>query len=578
MSRRAWLAAALVAAAACAGPGAEKPAETAAGPAVGPRTAPVETGDYAGVAHVAATGSDSAGDGSADHPWATIGKALASIHDAAEGSRQAVLVAEGTYAEPTIRMAPWVDLYGGFAADDWSRDVAAHPTVLDGEGKRRIALGADHAILDGFVLRGGVVRGHGGAILADGVSPTITNDVFEGNRTLAPEGWAPETWHETAHDGGAIACRNGCSAVIENDLFAGNETEIGRGAGVACDNEATREVPAAPRVSRNVFVGNTASAERFAADTMRSGDGGGVAFYGWCDGAIVGNVMEQNRADSSNDGGGVWVALWSAPEIADNVIVGNHSGDDGGGLFVGGQKHHYGTPKDPVPPRDEYFVRVVRNVIMGNESGTPTSGAFRATMMTRAAFYDNVTAQNPGGVYTQRSEVDLVHNTFTGDARNEDEHGEAPGPTVYRNNLILGARNWNAPVTDEGNDCAEPGFVDDGFAVDASAATYDAARHVTRVDGALKGIEPGALAGRVVKAGARWAVVRWNDAGTLEVWGDVSGAGPLEVQPTYHLSDDSPCVDRGMPVDAPEKDMDGDPRTIGAAPDPGADEVRETTR
>lgn len=567
----------LLLALACAGGGGDEGASPAAAlpGAPGPRTEPFDASRYAVVVHVSATGSDDANDGTAERPFGTIARAIEEAAARAGEGRAAVRVAEGTYAEPTLEMESGVDLFGGFEPDGWARDVFAHRTVLDGEGERRIVIAADGATIDGFVLARGAAAGKGGAILADGVSPRITNDVFEGNRTRAPEGWAPEQWHETANDGGAIACLNGCSAVVEHALFVGNETEIGRGAGFACDNEATKDVAATPRVASSVFLGNVASASRFGADTMRSGDGGAISFYGYCDGEIADNVVAGNTADSSNDGGGVFVALWSSPSVTGNAIVGNYGGDDAGGLFVGGQKHHYGTPKDPVPPAEAFFVLVAGNRLYGNRNAADASGGFRATMMSRGAFYNNVVAGSPVAAYTQRSEITLTNNTFVGDARNEDEERTAPGPTIWRNDLILGQRLFNAPVIDESAACDEPAFVDDGRVVEPASATADPARHVTRVEWDPAGDDPGDLAGRIVSAGERWSVVRASGEGWFEAWGDLADAGPIRIEPTYHLTPGSPCVDRGVPVDAPERDIDGDPRTVGPAPDLGADEVTD---
>lgn len=544
--------------------------EAGPAPEEGPRTVQVQEGTYEGILYVSVeTGSDETGDGSAERPWKTLDHALRQIDEGPEG-RIAIRVATGVYREPTLAMREGVDLLGGFELSRWERDIVAHPTVLDGEGKRRIAVGADDAALDGFVLRDGSVRGKGGALLLEGVSPRISNNVFQENEALAPEPWNPPIWHETANDGGAIACLAGCSARIERNLFVRNRTEIGRGAGFACDNEATKESVAAPSVIGNVFLGNVASA---GSDTMRSGDGGAISFYGYCDGVIEGNVIAGNEAASHNDGGGIFVALWSAPVITGNVIVGNLSGDDAGGIFLGGQKHHYGTPIDPVPPAEEFFVRVERNVLMGNRNGSPSSGAFRATMMSRGTFLNNVAAQNPGGVHTQRSELTLAHNTFAGDVLYEDDERTAPGPTVYRNNIILGERSWDAPVVEEGT-CSEiPTFVEDELTVTGELATYDPARHVTTVRAAGLDHEAGALARRVVQAGDRWGVVRSNAPGEIQVWGDFHDVTSFEIAPTYHLAPGSPCIDRGVAGDTPDRDMDGDPRPAGSAPDAGADEV-----
>ena len=73
------------------------------------------------------------------------------------------------------------------------------------------------------------------------------------------------------------------------------------------------------------------------------------------------------------------IGYWSSARVLHNLIVGNQGADDGGGVFVGGQKHHYGTPLDPVPPRDQFLVRFEGNLIAGNKNAAGTSGAMRVT-------------------------------------------------------------------------------------------------------------------------------------------------------------------------------------------------------
>ena len=517
-------------------------------PAVGATTEPVDTSRFTAVRHVSQrTGSDTSGDGSAGRPWRTIGHALAGMTDAGAARPVAVYVAAGEYREPTLTLKPHVSLYGGFDPASWKRDIATHRTVLDGEGRRRIAIASPDAALDGFVLRQGRVRGHGGALLIRGGAPVISNNVFEANTTLPPDPYRPKVWHETAHDGGAIACLEGCSAVIRNNVFVKNTTSIGRGAAMACDNEATRDRRAAPRVIRNVFLDNVASV---GPDTMRSGDGGAISFYGYCNGQIAGNVIAGNGAPAKNDGGGVFLNLWAAPAVTDNIFAGNYSGDDAGALFIGGQKHHYGTPLDPVPGADDFFVRVERNVFMGNRNGSPSSGAMRVTMMTRGRITDNVTVDNPGGVHTQRSELLLANNTFAENVLYEDEERTAPGPTEFEDNILLGARRWDAPVSEEGS-CTTAVFLPDSIPVRARQVQRDTTRHVTtvRVEGALPA---GSLAGRIVRAGDRWGVVRSSTPTSMEIWGDFP-ATRFTVKPTYRVAPGSPCAGRGA-TNPPRRD------------------------
>src|SRR5262245_15243728 len=114
----------------------------------------------------------------------TVAGALAAIADASPQKRYAVLVAAGTYPEVRLRMKPHVDLYGGFAAGDWkNRNVYQSATILDGQKKGPVVLGADHARLDGFVITGGEQPAHGGGVVCDGTSPTIVNNLIVGNNT-----------------------------------------------------------------------------------------------------------------------------------------------------------------------------------------------------------------------------------------------------------------------------------------------------------------------------------------------------------------------------------------------------------
>ncbi|MBR3413120.1 MAG: hypothetical protein IKG81_10585 [Bacteroidales bacterium] len=113
------------------------------------------------------------------------------------GNRPQVWVAEGTYygdttAENAFTMMQGVDVYGGFQGNEpanyslTARDVAAHQTILDGQGARRVlyqsgSFSGDSSIWDGFVITGGRAIGGnngGGVYLQQGgilANSTITN-------------------------------------------------------------------------------------------------------------------------------------------------------------------------------------------------------------------------------------------------------------------------------------------------------------------------------------------------------------------------------------------------------------------
>jgi len=409
------------------------------GPVAAP---PVDLSGYRVVLHVdQARGDDIKGDGSAARPLASIPQALEAAGRPDASARVAVLVSQGHYRQPTFALKPHVDLYGGFAAPGGARDIFRHASVLDGGERERIALGADQARVDGFHFRNGRVRGKGAALLCDGTSPTVTNCIFTGNRTLIPVPWNPPLLHETGHDGGAIMILNGATPRIAHCLFYGNSTECGRGGALAVDRAAH------PAVVSNVFANNRAGLD----DPMRSSDGGAVSFFDWSGGAFDDNIVVANEALTRNDAGGVFVALWAAPTLRRNVIVANESGDDAGGLFLGGQEHRYDAPLDPYPPAEKFTILVEGNVFVGNANSVRNSGAMRVTMETRARFVDNLIAENAGGFYLQRSEIIAERNTVWQDWRFVEDKPTL-GPSRFTGNVLRGpAAAMEARVAFAGN-------------------------------------------------------------------------------------------------------------------------------
>jgi hypothetical protein len=531
-----------------------------AGPAraQGPHTVPIAEATYARSVHVARSiGSDKSGDGSPAKPFASIDRALAALRDTQPGKRYAIKVAEGLYEGETIRLKEMIDLLGGFASADWKRDIQRHGTVLDGGKRHRVLEPANQSRIDGFTIRNGRALGHGGAILCDGTSPLISNNVFLENLALGPASWKPKEYHQDANDGGAIAVVQGAKPLIEQNLFVRNGTEIGRGGAVAFNSKSSG-------VARNnVFLENTSG---WLDPMMRSSDGGALSIYDHSNPNIEGNILVANRAISENDGGGIFVALWASPEISANIIVGNYGDDDAGGLFVGGQKHHYSSPLDPFPPEDQYLVKVTRNLLAGNANRSGDSGALRLTMESRVLFANNVVVDNLSGVYLQRSELQILNNTF-GDAVLFVETKPGIKPAVFANNIIWGPFRPNAPAKVEFNyfkykpgDAVHdnlnepPAFAEDGMRLIGEKSSYQPDRFVTDLTVASPALRPGELTNRVVQIGQKWGVIRSNTASHVTIWGDFSRDRILQVLPSYQLAPRSRCIDSGsnelaVPVD-----------------------------
>ncbi len=303
---------------------------------IGPQNAAVRLSDYQGVRYVAASvGSDRNGDGSARKPWASVSHALSRLADAAPSKRYAVLVAGGTYGD-TVKMREYVDVFGGFEAKGWSRDIFAHPSTLDGQQKHRVVIGANNARLDGFVITGGKAQSPGGAILCDRTSPTITNNTITRNTTIEPADFIRDMIHQIGNDGGAIACLNGAAPMIANNVIADNTTGVGGGGAIGCRNQS------APTIVNNVMGNNTTGLND--KKRSRSSNGGAISCAISCSPKIINNVIANNRVGGNSDAGGIYCEYDSSPEIVHNYLVGNVAEDDGGAIYTAnGHKVSFST-------------------------------------------------------------------------------------------------------------------------------------------------------------------------------------------------------------------------------------------
>jgi hypothetical protein len=520
---------------------------------IGPQTNPVKLDGYLGrdsyheIRYVSQTnGADREGNGTKENPWATIQHALTQIVDAGLSNRYAVLVAEGLYAESTISLKEYVSLYGGFSSTTWERDIAIHKTILDGEGRNRVLLGAHHAKVDGFEIRHGVVRGRGGAILCDGTSPVISNNVFTQNKTLAPVPWDPEFLHEVAHDGGAIAAYNGASPVVKNNLFFLNSTETGRGGGIACHNRAS------PLIANNVFIDNMTGTN----DPRRSSDGGAISIVLYSSPIIVNNIIVGNKALAVNDGGGIFSELWSSMILDGNVIIGNTSDDDGGGIFVSGQQHHYITLPDDIPPKERFQNYIRNNMIMGNATSMKEKsnhGVIRSTNDNRLFFENNLIAESIGGLDFRRTDLIARNNTIIANILiRESEY-----PSRLVKNIIIGDLRSESEVIIDDTEILdiEVGmidtfireiFTDDYQHYKVLDVAFNKEGYVSVIRLANMQSEADGFKYRIVRSNEHWGVIKHNDENTITVWGDFSDINELTIIPTYTIRQSTDLYERGI--------------------------------
>lgn len=199
-------------------------------------------------------------------------------------------------------------------------------TVIDANGAGSVVTFTSaedlDSVIDGFTITNGV-NGSGAGVMCGGSSPTIINNIINGNEGAAGVGIAafsgsPHVEGNTIFDntamvlGGGIFC-NSSDAVVINNTFYGNFSGAKGGAiNVSGGN---------PTVSYNVVYENTADMH-----------GGGIATDNNTM-TIDNNVIWGNTATAN--GGGIYVEA-ASPLIVHNTIVENTADSHGGGIGIDG--------------------------------------------------------------------------------------------------------------------------------------------------------------------------------------------------------------------------------------------------
>lgn len=492
---------------------------------VGPQTEPVDLESYAVAYYVSAsTGSDETGEGSREAPWASIVHAIENAGRPLDEGRSVILVAGGTYRGKTLKLQTYLDLYGGFSAETWERDIFAHESILDGEEKRRLVSGANHARIDGFVLLRGRAEEHGGAILCDSSSPIITNNRFEANHTQTPIGFRHDRLYQNGRGGGALACLYNSIPVIANNSFVGNWTEVGNGGAIFFLGKVRLAGFPRAEVSRNLFFRNVSGQED--RHGTRSSSGGAISCTDEANPVIRENLIIENRALGGSDGGAIFNASFSSPLIVDNAIVGNWCDDDGGGFYTSG----LGNPI------------LEGNLIAGNRSMVGGIGGVASGVDGRIALEGNTIVHNQtgGGVFLLNSFAIMNRNivaenldgpglrfsqlssVFTASVFSENAFfGNAMGPFFLdvsegESPRLEGNHFEGSPMLDVVQAHADP-----AVSVTVEDFAYDPKRARTTMAIPAGTFEPAGLAGRLFHLGDRWTVVLTNTADTLTVYGNL---------------------------------------------------------
>ncbi len=195
--------------------------------------------------------------------FATVQEAMA-----AASAGDEIWVAAGSYLrdgddDVVLAMKDGVTVMGGFIGVETQReqrDPSIHTTTLDGGGMvESVVRGATRAVLDGFVVTGGVASAAGGGIYAADVSGlTIRRCVIENNHA--------------EERGGGLFVANATGLFIDGSRFAGNDAADTSGSNPSSGGGMTL-IDTRALVQGCVLEANTAN-----------GGGGGMSIEG---GAVV---------------------------------------------------------------------------------------------------------------------------------------------------------------------------------------------------------------------------------------------------------------------------------------------------
>ncbi len=352
---------------------------------------------YPATYHVKPTGNDASSGLSWNEAKATVAGALAVAN---EGDR--VWVAAGTYHERIRNRTSGgisidVALYGGFAGTEIAleqRDVAANPTILDGDSAGTVvtidSFAGPAMRVDGFRIRNGDAA-MGGGMLISVAAPTVANNDLLGNgadfgggiavvgyRTIPPEAHAVIESNviqvnRAGSGGGGIAVVGASPDIVGNVLL--RNTTGGEGGGIGVWVSESSRV-SRPRIRRNFIFENAAN---LTTPGLVSGGGGIYATerniggepvnFGICAPRIDNNVVAANAAIACGGGIAIVNAETEPAPVVNNTVVAN----SGSGICWGMARptlannivarNTWGLEEDPGNP---YAASISHNDVWGN--------------------------------------------------------------------------------------------------------------------------------------------------------------------------------------------------------------------
>jgi hypothetical protein len=460
------------------------------------------------------------------HPC-SLGLPCATLQHAVDvaSSGDEIRVATGTYTGVQARgamtqvlyISTTVSIQGGYSADFGTWDPLAYPTTLDAEGEGRVV-----------------------SIVGSGITPTLDSLVITGGDATGITTDCPAGGGQSDGCGGGIFVRDARAFIVSN-VISGNVAGVSVDSRSASGGGLCLAYARGSVISDNLIIGNFAS-------LGNRGMGGGIHLSYPYDVQVVSNRVIDNVATTNASlagwGGGIAIeGSGAAGTISGNLIEGNQTNGNMSG-FGAGIYHERGastmTGNQVTGNRGANAVqlgayeggRFEANQVISNSTGTGirlTSGS--GFVFTLA---NNIVARSGDvslGVETYSGSLTarLLHNTLAGEGSGYGVYVGTANVTLRLTNTVVVSHGWGITNAWPANSTVQ-------------------ASHTLFWDNDQDGIN-----------------------GANPVYGNPAfldpGAGD------YHLGSHSAAIDTA--VDAgEERDVDGDPRPIGPAPDIGADEAR----
>ena len=255
---------------------------------------------------------------------------------------QTIFAAEGTYTgtgEAVVAISNSIALYGGWdgsPSGSLVRDPDAYPSVLDGEGVRRIVYisGTITATLDGLVITHGNAAGLGGYNSYDAGGGVYINEAkaFISHCTISINSAGPASSAGNGLGGGIAVILS--DAELESNLIISNTARWGGGVRVIFNSPVLRDNQIISNSSLfgggMYLMGTRALVEDNLFQDNRGERGGGI-YSSNAEATIAGNVIRDNQGSY---GGGIGINAGFSSVVSGNLILNNVVDKDGGGISI----------------------------------------------------------------------------------------------------------------------------------------------------------------------------------------------------------------------------------------------------